>query len=125
MNGVETGPFDGKRVLVVEDEPVVAMCLEDILEGFGCITIGPASRLAEGLALALAGGLDAAILDINLGGERSTAIAEALRRQSIPFAFASGYGACPEGFEGHLPLIEKPYRDAEVLGALTRLLSVA
>ena len=114
--------FEGKRVLVVEDEPVVAMCLEDILEGFGCITIGPASRLAEGLALALAGGLDAAILDINLGGERSTAIAEALRLQAVPFAFASGYGACPDGFEDDAPLIEKPYRDAEVVAALRMLL---
>ena len=117
--------FEGKRVLVVEDEPVVAMCLEDILDGLGCITIGPASRLAEGLALALAGGLDAAILDINLGGERSTAIAEALRSQAIPFAFASGYGACPDGFENCTLLIEKPYRDAEVLGVLTRLLNGA
>lgn len=114
--------FEGKRVLVVEDEPVVAMCLEDILDGLGCITIGPASRLAEGLALALAGGLDAAILDINLGGERSTAIAEALRGQAIPFAFASGYGACPEGFENCTLLIEKPYRDAEVLATLRVLL---
>ena len=117
MNG-----FEGKRVLVVEDEPVVAMCLEDILETLGCITIGPASRLAEGLALAQAGGLDAAILDINLGGERSTAIAESLRGQAIPFAFASGYGACPEGFEHCTLLIEKPYRDAEVAAALGLLL---
>ncbi len=114
--------FDGKRVLVVEDEPVVAMCLEDILDGLGCVTIGPASRLAEGLALAQAGGLDAAILDINLGGERSNAIAEALRQQAVPFAFASGYGACPDGFDEDTPLIEKPYREAEVVAALIRLL---
>ncbi|MES2441384.1 MAG: response regulator [Pseudomonadota bacterium] len=112
--------FEGLRVLVVEDEPVVAMCLEDILECLGCVTIGPASRLAEGLALAEAGGIDAAILDINLGGERSTAIAEALQAQSIPFVFASGYGAAPEGFEGP-PLIEKPYREADVVAALRGL----
>jgi CheY-like chemotaxis protein len=114
--------FAGKRVLVVEDEPVVAMCLEDILEGLGCITIGPASRLTEGLALAEAGGLDAAILDINLGGERSNAIAETLLGQAVPFAFASGYGACPEGFDCDTPMIEKPYREAEVVAALARLL---
>lgn len=113
--------FAGLRILVVEDEPIVAMCLEDILEGLGCLPVGPASRLGEGLALAEAGGLDAAILDINLGGERSTRIADSLRRQSIPFAFASGYGAAPEGFEG-LPLIEKPYREADVVAALTALL---
>lgn len=116
------GDFRGKRVLVVEDEPVVAMCLEDILESLGCITIGPASRLAEGLALAQAGGLDAAILDINLAGERSNAIAEALIAQAVPFAFASGYGVCPDGFDGDTPLIEKPYREAEVVATLTVLL---
>jgi CheY-like chemotaxis protein len=114
--------FEGKRVLVVEDEPVVAMCLEDILESLGCITIGPASRLAEGLALAEAGGLDAAILDINLGGERSNAIAESLLAQTVPFAFASGYGACPDGFGSDTPLIEKPYREAEVVATLRVLL---
>jgi CheY-like chemotaxis protein len=116
------GDFRGKRVLVVEDEPVVAMCLEDILESLGCVTIGPASRLAEGLALAQAGGLDAAILDINLGGERSNAIAEALIAHAVPFAFASGYGACPEGFDCNTPLIEKPYREAEVVATLMVLL---
>jgi len=65
--------FVGLRVLVVEDEPVVAMCLEDILECLGCITIGPASRLAEGRALAEAGGLDAAILDIIWGASTARA----------------------------------------------------
>jgi CheY-like chemotaxis protein len=113
--------LDGLRVLVVEDEPVVAMCLEDILEDLGCVTIGPASRLSEGLALAEAGGIDAAILDINLGGQHSTAIARALLDAGVPFAFASGYGACPEGFAGS-PMIEKPYRDAEVAAALRVLL---
>ena len=116
--------FEGLRVLVVEDEPVVAMCLEDILESLGCVTVGPASRLGEGLALAEAGGLDAAILDINLGGEWSTSIAETLRAQSIPFAFASGYGSAPEGFEGP-PLIEKPYREADVVKALRGLLPLS
>ena len=109
------------RVLVVEDEPVVAMCLEDILEGLGCETVGPVARLAEGLALAENEALGAAILDINLGGERSTPIAEALRRRGVPFAFASGYGTCPEGFDGP-PMIEKPYREAEVVAALRVLL---
>jgi CheY-like chemotaxis protein len=113
--------FGGLRVLVVEDEPVVAMCLEDILDSLGCVTIGPASRLAEGLALAEQGGLDAAILDINLGGERSTAIAQALQERCIPFVFASGYGSPPEGFSSP-PLIEKPYREAEVVAALIALI---
>jgi CheY-like chemotaxis protein len=111
----------GLRVLVVEDEPVVAMCLEDILEGLGCETVGPATRLAEGLALAENEELGAAILDINLAGERSTPIAEILRRRGVPFAFASGYAAAPEGFGDGVPLIEKPYRDADIEAALSAL----
>jgi CheY-like chemotaxis protein len=111
----------GLRVLVVEDEPVVAMCLEDILEELGCVTIGPASRLAEGLELAERGALDAAILDINLFGERSTPIAEALRARGVPFVFASGYGSPPEGFGA--AMIGKPYRAAEIDAALRGLLA--
>lgn len=114
--------LDGLRVLVVEDEPVVAMYLEDLLEALGCEAIGPASRLVDGLALAEAGGFDMAILDINLGGERSTPIALALRKQGVPFAFASGYGNPPEGFGEDVPMIEKPYRQAQVAGALEQLL---
>lgn len=114
--------FHGPRVLVVEDEPVVAMCLEDILEDLGCVTVGPASRLAEGLALAEHEAIDAAILDINLGGERSTGIAEMLIARGVPFVFASGYGSVPEGFATSAMLIEKPYREGDVARALVRLL---
>jgi DNA-binding NarL/FixJ family response regulator len=113
--------YGGLRVLVVEDEPVVAMCLEDILETLGCETVGPAGRLTEGLALAEQEALGAAILDINLAGERSIPIAETLRRRGVPFAFASGYGAPPEGFET-LPLIEKPYRQTDIDTALRAIL---
>lgn len=113
--------FEGLRVLVVEDEPVVAMCLEDILEGLGCIAVGPASRLDEGLKLVRESAIDAAILDINLGSESSTPIAAHLREKGIPFAFASGYGAVPDGFEG-APLIEKPYREAEIVAAIEALI---
>lgn len=110
----------GLRVLVVEDEPVVAMCLEDILEELGCVTVGPANRLSEGMALAEDEALDAAILDINLAGERSNAIAELLRARGVPFAFASGYGLAPEGFGA--PMIEKPYRTVDIARALRALL---
>lgn len=113
--------YAGLRVLVVEDEPVVAMCLEDILEALDCETVGPAGRLADGLALAETETFGAAILDINLAGERSIPIAEMLQRRGVPFAFASGYGAVPEGFES-VALIEKPYREADIDAALRALL---
>lgn len=110
----------GRRILVVEDEPIVAMCLEDMLEALGYGIVGPATRLSEGIALARDAAFDAAILDINLAGERSTAIAEALAARGIPFAFASGYGAPPPGFEG-CPLIAKPYREDDVAAVLARI----
>jgi CheY-like chemotaxis protein len=115
-------PLAGFRVLVVEDEPVVAMCLEDMLDALGCIVIGPAARLAEGLALAEGEPLDAGILDINLGGERSTAIGMLLQTRGVPFAFASGYGSAPEEFGSDVPMIEKPYRQADIAAVLERLL---
>lgn len=109
----------GLRVLVVEDEPIVAMCLEDQLEELGCITVGPAATLAAGLSLAEKAPIDAAILDINLAGERSDIIAELLRKRGIPFAFASGYGAAPEGFS--VPLIGKPYRTDDIRATLQKI----
>lgn len=111
----------GRRVLIVEDEPIVAMCLEDVLFELGCETIGPVGRLSEALLLAENENFDAAILDINLGGERSEPIANKLRSRTIPFAFASGYGTGPDGFEA--PLISKPYRAADVQNVLRQLLT--
>lgn len=113
--------YGALRVLVVEDEPIVAMCLEDILEALDCATVGPAGGLADGLALAEREDIGAAILDINLAGERSTPIAEALRARGVPFVFASGYGAVPEGFE-EVPLVAKPYREVDIDAALRGIL---
>ncbi|MGK6356522.1 response regulator [Sphingomonas sp. DT-207] len=112
----------GRRILVVEDEPVVAMALEDMLAALGCEIVGPASRLAEGLALAETEPLDAAILDINLGRDTSIPVADLLRLRDVPFSFASGYGAPPEGYD-EAPLIEKPYREDDVKAVLEVLLA--
>ena len=75
--GMEAGP---KRVLLVEDEPVVAMDLEMILRGAGYVVVGPATRLAEAMCMAEEEALDGAVLDVNLGGERVFSVAEALAR---------------------------------------------
>lgn len=113
----------GVRVLVVEDEPIVAMCLEDMLIELGCDVVGPAAQLASGLALAEGEALDAAILDINLGGERSYPIAAALRGRGLPYVFASGYGAADPAYAGPVGLIAKPYRIDDIRAALEQLLS--
>lgn len=116
-------PFAGKRVLVVEDEAIVAMLIEDILGEMGVEVVGPAARNAQAIDLLAQGPVDAAILDVNLGAETSTPTAEALRARGVPFAFATGYGAAgvPAGFEGQATL-PKPFREADLRDALARAL---
>lgn len=114
----------GARVLIVEDEAIVAFMLEDMLVELGCVVIGPALRLADALRLVEeAERIDAAVLDVNIGGERSDRVAEALERRHIPFVFATGYGR--QGMTltgGGAELLAKPYRMDDVEAELRRLL---
>jgi CheY-like chemotaxis protein len=117
--------FAGKRVLVVEDEMIVAMLIEDILAELGAEVVGPATRNARALELLAEGPVDAAILDVNLGSETTLLTARELRARGIPFAFATGYGAAgvPAEFEGQ-PFLPKPFREADLREALARALGV-
>ncbi|WP_287105107.1 response regulator, partial [Brevundimonas sp.] len=91
-------PLSGRRVLVVEDESLVAMLLETILEDMECVPIGPASNIDEGETLARdTVELDAALLDVNVAGRQVFPVAEALKSRGVPFVFSTGYG------EGGLP----------------------
>ncbi|HYC03464.1 MAG TPA: response regulator [Azospirillaceae bacterium] len=114
----------GRRILVVEDEVVVAMMVEDMLLDLGCDVVGPAARLDQGLQLAADEALDAAILDVNLNDRRSYPIAEELRRRGVPFLFATGYAAeevrC---HDAEAPIIRKPYDGPMIEAALRCLLS--
>jgi len=85
--------LSGKRVLLVEDEPIIAMSVEDILAELGCVVVGPALSAAAGEELACNEQFDAALLDINMGDGASFPIAEILRQRNIPFSFATGYGS--------------------------------
>jgi CheY-like chemotaxis protein len=120
-SGAEGEAIRGKRILVVEDEAIVAMLIEDILLELGAEVVGPATRLAAALALARGGGVDAAILDVNLAGEASFPVAAELRARGIPFAFATGYGAggLPPDWAG-IPVLAKPFREADLRGVLGR-----
>ena len=106
------------RILIVEDEMLVAMNIEDMLLELGHEVAGIASRLEPALALAREGAFDVAMLDVNLAGEPSFPVADMLLGRGIPFLFATGYGAkgIPEAYQGHL-VLQKPFRAAE-LGAL-------
>jgi CheY-like chemotaxis protein len=86
--------LQGLRVLVLEDETIVLLMIEDLLDDLGCHVVGPASTVPEALALAEAGGFDAALLDLNLGrGETSYPVADMLAARHVPFAFVTGYSA--------------------------------
>src|SRR3954469_6426333 len=83
----------GARVLIVEDDLLIANYLEELLGMEGCIVVGPALRVDEALALIERGRPEAAVLDLNLYGERTTAVAEALTARRVPFVIMTGYGA--------------------------------
>ena len=84
-------PLEGLSILVVEDNFLLAEVTKDLLEDMGCTVVGPVGQLDSGLELARDADLDGAILDINLHGEFSFAIADVLRARDIPFMFVTGY----------------------------------
>lgn len=102
-------PLAGLRVLLVEDEMLVGMLLEDLLQGFGCIVIGPVTSLEAANTQARDAEVDAALLDVNLAGVDAFPVAETLDRRGVPFAFVTGYRSPHTGepFAGH-PRLQKP-----------------
>ena len=112
----------GLRVLVVEDEMMVSMLIEDMLSDLGCAVVGPASRLDEAMELARAGGIDCAVLDVNLGGQPIYPLADYLREHGLPFAFATGYGdaGLREADRGS-PVLQKPFRETDLARVLSEL----
>lgn len=118
------GEFLGKRVLVVEDEALIAMSLEAMLEGLGCVVLGPVSSLEKGLENARSLEFDVAILDVNLRGARSDPIAEELSGKGTPFILATGYGA-EFAKASVFPVLEKPYHQEQLARALRKVFSAA
>lgn len=107
------------RVLVVEDEPLVAMDIEVCLSQAGFRVVGPAANVESAMELIEAGGFDVALMDANLAGQRVDALAQELQRRGVPFAFVSGYGrdGLPEGFKEML-LVSKPFTDRQLTDAV-------
>src|SRR5689334_20322145 len=83
-------PLDGRLVLVIEDEMLVSLALEQLLTDAGCVVLA-CSRVSAALDMMKAHSFDAALLDINLNGERVFPVAYALRDQGVPFVFLSAY----------------------------------
>jgi CheY-like chemotaxis protein len=115
----------GKRVLVVEDEAMIAAMIMEWLEELGCTPLGPAARLSEGFALARAESFDAAVLDVNLNSEPIYALADYLRARGIPIVFATGYGEGVGNRASNAPVLEKPFTADQLTRALAAALSAA
>jgi len=111
-----------KRILVVEDEMMVAMLVEDMLTDLGHTVIAVASHMDRAVEYAERGEFDLAILDLNLNGEKSYPVAEALRARKVPFLFATGYGegVLPEDFR-NVPTLQKPFVSEQLQYALDLL----
>ncbi len=104
--------LSGRRVLLVEDEMIIAMLLEDMLDDLGCCVVATASRPAQALAVIESADLiEAAVLDLNLDGQMSFGVADALAERGIPFLFATGYGdaGLTERHRGR-PVLQKPFQ---------------
>ena len=113
----------GLRVLVVEDEALIAMDLAATLRRVGCTTIGPARRVATAMRHVASDAPDIALLDVNLAGEEVFPVADALAGRQVPFVFLTGYGrnVIPDRFRDR-PLLGKPYSTAPLLATLERLI---
>jgi len=110
------------RVLIVEDESLIAMLIEDHLLEFGYEVEPAVATVKEALARIDRGGVDLALLDVNLGGTMSFPVAEALRRRGIPFLFLTGYGRAglPSEYADCL-VLQKPFRRKDLEAHLQQL----
>ena len=119
-------PLAGRRILIVEDEAMIALLIEDVLTDLGSTVVGPAARLDEALALARSAEVDLAALDLNLAGDPVYPVAEALAERGIPFVFMTGYGqlGIAEPWRGR-PSIAKPFRPSQLATFLREALATA
>jgi PAS domain S-box-containing protein len=115
--------LEGKRVLIVEDEPLLSMDMEASLMGAGCVVRGPAGTLEMAKQMIAGMDYDAALLDANLAGQSVEELAAALTQQNIPFAFVTGYGreALPQGFQDAI-VLGKPFSKIDLRSVVQALL---
>jgi CheY-like chemotaxis protein len=119
-----TDALAGCRVLVVEDEMLIAMLIEEALQDLGCVVVGPVGKLDAALRLASEEALDAAVLDVTIRGGQVYPVAERLLARGIPFLLASGYGdwVLPESLRDQ-PRLTKPFTQHDLEGHVRRLCS--
>jgi PAS domain S-box-containing protein len=120
--GGDKQSLNGKRVVIVEDEPLVAMDLESSLTAAGCEVVGTAGTLREARALCADAQCDAALVDVNLAGQPVDELATTLTKRNIPFAFVTGYGreALPQGFRDAV-VLTKPFEQTGLVATVELL----
>src|SRR5580658_6911956 len=118
------GLFSNCRVLLVEDEMLVAWLIEDMLADLGCAVIGPASSVNQALAMIDAEAIDAAVLDLNLDGQMSYPVADVPAAHGVPFVISTGYDkdTLPDDYRAR-PVLQKPMQRSELSDALAKLLT--
>ncbi len=123
QSGIAPAALDGRRILIVEDSPVVAEACEDMLRDMGCLVVGPATNMASALQLATEEPLDAAIVDLNIRGGKAFPVLRILADRGVPFLLASGYAdwSMPEEWQD-FPRMAKPYSPALLRESLRKLL---
>jgi DNA-binding response OmpR family regulator len=110
------------RVLLVEDEEVIAMLMEDMLSELSCEVAEIVGELGAAVVAAKTAAVDLAFVDVNLGGTPAWPVAQALRERGIPFAFVTGYGsAAGDPAHADTPVLQKPFRWQELEAIVQRL----
>lgn len=117
-------PPSGTRILIVEDDPIIAMTAEDMLDEVGCTVAAVAGTVAEALARTNDTEFDLALLDYKLRDEESLPVARKLRDGGKPFIFSTGYdGLPPESGFADIPVISKPYRLEQLATVIAQALA--
>lgn len=114
-------PEQRPKVFILEDEPAVAIVLEDMVSESGCDPAHSAGNLRDAQRVIDRGGFDCALIDINVGGERSFDLARQLVARGTPFAFVTGYDASVVSEFGKVPVLQKPYTQQQVQSLLSGL----
>jgi CheY-like chemotaxis protein len=118
-DGDQVSRFAGVRVLIIEDETLIALLLEDMLTDLGCTIVGSASTVESAMEMLERAPPGVAVLDINLGGQKSYAVAEALANRGVPFVFSTGYadGRLETPWQSR-PVLQKPFGQEQLAEAL-------
>jgi CheY-like chemotaxis protein len=116
----DTSDLAGRRILLVEDSPVVAPFTADLLTEIGCKVVGPAPNMATARELVETGDFDGALMDVHIRGERVFPLCEMLESRGVPFVLTSGYAdwTMPEKWRRR-PRLQKPYTVDQIEQALS------